>query len=115
VDASLGIVFQKWPIQAPMPVPAAPPAASAAMPADGQTTVRAAPIARPVDAADQGVREPGMYLGSGVAACQATMPSAMLTDRRRRSGTSYQAAVTSCAVERARWAAARAMPSDRPV
>jgi hypothetical protein len=29
--------------------------------------------------ADQGVREPGMYPGSCVAACQATMPSAMLT------------------------------------
>ena len=30
-------------------------------------------------------------------------------------GTSYQAAVMSCAAARARWAAARAMPSDRPV
>jgi GNAT superfamily N-acetyltransferase len=57
----------------------------------------------------------GMYPGSGVVACQATMPSAMLTDRRRRSGTSYQAAVMSCATERARWTAARAMSSDRPV
>jgi hypothetical protein len=35
----------------------------------------------PADAADQGVGEPGMYPGSCVAACQATMPSAMLTDR----------------------------------
>ena len=34
----------------------------------------------PVNAADQGVRETGMYPGSCVAACQATMPSAMLTD-----------------------------------
>ena len=40
---------------------------------------------------------------------------ALLTDQRRRSGTSYQAAVMSCAVARARWAAARAMLCDRPV
>jgi hypothetical protein len=61
------------------------------------------------------VREPGMYPGSRVAACRATMPSATLTDRRRRSGTGYQAVVMSRAVERARRAAARAIPSDMPV